>query len=475
VTDSLTSQTRAIVPFTSIRFGTTSLDGEDMSFAARQALDHLAKRVVAETPTSTCRAGLFSTQHAAHLLPLPHCCAWLRHGPSRSIPFAGIHACSFKDLMLRPELVRAVVECGFELPSEVQHSCIPQAMLGLDILCQAKSGTGKTAVFVLSTLHQHTCETGVSVISAIVLCHARELAHQVAKEFERFSRYLPDVKTTAVFGGVPIAEHKRALKVECPTIVVGTPGRTLQLIREKSLDASAVRIFVVDECDQQLGKLDMRHDVQAIFQSTPRDKQTMLFSATLDDTMAATCRKFLHAPNEVRIDDAKLTLHGLQQHYVQLAEDDKVGRLNNLLDGLEFNQVVIFVRSVRRAIELDKLLRECSFPSVAMHAALRQEERLRLYESFKRFEHRILVCTDIWGRGIDIDRVNVCVNYDMPSSADAYLHRVGRAGRFGTKGLAITFVAGTDDSAVLESVQARFEVSITELPDHLDASTYMTA
>jgi len=136
---------------------------------------------------------------------------------------------------------------------------------------------------------------------------------------------------------------------------------------------------------------------------------------------------------------------------------------------------VIFVRSVRRAIELDKLLRECSFPSVAMHAALRQEERLRLYESFKRFEHRILVCTDIWGRGIDIDRVNVCVNYDMPSSADAYLHRVGRAGRFGTKGLAITFVAGTDDSAVLESVQTRFEVSITELPDHLDASTYMTA
>ena len=222
-------------------------------------------------------------------------------------------------------------------------------------------------------------------------------------------------------------------------------------------------------------------------------------------------------PMEIYVDDSKLTLHGLQQHYVKLAENEKNRKLNELLDALEFNQVVIFVKSVQRAIQLDKLLQECNFPSVAIHARIEQAERIELYQSFKDFKHRILVSTDIWGappppsprtprlcpsplptsllhdatrvptrprvpasptcpgRGIDIERVNIVINYDMPEVSDTYLHRVGRAGRFGTKGLAITFVSNDEDAKTLEDVQSRFEVSITQLPESIDVSSYMTA
>jgi ATP-dependent RNA helicase UAP56/SUB2 len=160
---------------------------------------------------------------------------------------------------------------------------------------------------------------------------------------------------------------------------------------------------------------------------------------------------------------------------VNLAENEKNKRLADILDVLEFNQVVIFVKSVARARELSRLLSECGFPSVALHSAMPQEERIKTYKAFKEFSHRILVATDIFGRGIDIERVNIVFNYDMPENADSYLHRVGRAGRFGTKGLAITFVSTPEDKAVLESIQSRFEVNITEIPDHIEISSYMNA
>ncbi|KAJ0639364.1 putative RNA helicase [Helianthus annuus] len=176
---------------------------------------------------------------------------------------------------------------------------------------------------------------------------------------------------------------------------------------------------------------------------------------------------------EIYVDDeAKLTLHGLVQHYIKLGEMEKNRKLNDLLDALDFNQVVIFVKSVSRAAELNKLLVECNFPSICIHSGMSQEERLTRYKGFKEGLKRILVATDLVGRGIDIERVNIVINYDMPDSADTYLHRVGRAGRFGTKGLAITFVASASDSDVLNQVQERFEVDIKELPEQIDTSTY---
>ena len=172
-------------------------------------------------------------------------------------------------------------------------------------------------------------------------------------------------------------------------------------------------------------------------------------------------------------DDTKLTLHGLQQYYIRLDEADKNKKLNDLLDVLEFNQVVIFVSKVPRARELNKLLADCNFPSICIHGGLKQEERITRFKQFKDFASRILVTTDLFGRGIDIERVNIVINYDFPDESDQYLHRVGRAGRFGTKGLAISFVSTPEDEKILTEVQERFAVKVPELPEQIDISSYM--
>merc|ERR1712113_1345128 len=388
--------------------------------------------------------------------------------------YAAIHASGFRDFLLKPELLRAIVDCGFEHPSEVQHECIPQAILGTDVLCQAKSGMGKTAVFVLACLQQ--IDVSDAAVKVMVICHTRELAYQIKHEFDRFAKYFQDVKTGVVYGGTPIDKDREMLKESCPHVLIGTPGRVLGLLREKDLKLDKLTQFVLDECDKCLDKLDMRKDVQQIFVETPKKKQVMMFSATLTKETRDLCKKFMQDPHEIRVDEeSKLTLHGLLQYYVKLAEKEKNRKLNDLLDALEFNQVVIFVKSVQRAIALDKLLVECSFPSVAIHSGLGQEERINRYKQFKEFQKRIMVSTDLFGRGIDIERVNIVINYDMPADSDSYLHRVGRAGRFGTKGLALTFSADDEDAGVLKQVQERFEVNISEMPSQIDTTSYLNA
>jgi len=386
--------------------------------------------------------------------------------------YVSIHSSGFRDFLLKPELLRAIIDCGFEHPSEVQHECIPQAILGMDILCQAKSGMGKTAVFVLATLQQLDAVDGQC--SVLVMCHTRELAFQISKEYERFSKYMPTSKVAVFFGGMNISNDEKTLKSSHPHIVVGTPGRILALIRSKKLSLKHLKHFILDECDKMLEQLDMRRDVQEIFKATPHEKQVMMFSATLSKDIRPVCKKFMQDPMEVYVDDeAKLTLHGLQQYYCKLKDTEKNRKLFELLDVLEFNQVVIFVKSVQRCIALAQLLVEQNFPAIAIHRAMTQEERLSRYQQFKDFQKRILVATNLFGRGMDIERVNIVFNYDMPEDSDTYLHRVARAGRFGTKGLAVTFVSDEADAKVLNDVQERFDVSIPELPEEIDISSYI--
>lgn len=364
---------------------------------------------------------------------------------------------------------------SFSFLSPVQQSCIPQSILGNDVLCQAKSGLGKTAVFVLSTLQQLDPTPGE--ISTVVICHTRELAYQIKNEYTRFSKYMPEVKTEVFYGGVPIQKDIEILKNKetCPHIVVGTPGRLNALVRDNLINLKHIKNFVVDECDNVLENINMRRDVQDIFRATPFQKQVMMFSATLSNEMRPICKKFMKNPLEIYVDDEKkLTLHGLQQYYIKLAEEKKNVKLAELLDSLEFNQVIIFVKSTKRATALNQLLVESNFPSIVVHSGIPQEERIQRYKLFKEYNKRICVSTDVFGRGIDIERINLAINYDMPSEADQYLHRVGRAGRFGTKGLAVSFIAAEKDQEILDNIQDRFDVKIQEFPaEGVDPSTYM--
>lgn len=398
---------------------------------------------------------------------------------------AGIHASGFRDFLLKPALNRAITDCGFEHPSEVQQECIPQAILGTDIICQAKSGMGKTAVFVLAILQQIKDKPAKGEVDTLVLTHTRELAYQICQEFGRFSKHLPNVHARVVYGGQPIAAQEAMLKSDQPQIVVGTPGRVLELVKKNTLKLDNLKHFILDECDHMLESLDMRADVQQIFKRTPHEKQVMLFSATLSADVRPVCRRFTQNPVEIFVDEAKLTLYGLQQYYLQLTEKEKNRKLIDLLDALEFNQVVIFVNrpnnqksgntGAKRALALNNILIENNFPSTCIYGRMDQKERLERYNKFKSYQQRIMVATDVLGRGVDFERVNIVINYDMPPTKEAYLHRVGRSGRFGTKGLAISFISSEDDTAIMNDVQKRFEVEIGPFPDSIDVSTYMVA
>eukprot|EP01118_Nematostelium_gracile_P007356 TRINITY_DN2399_c0_g1_i1.p1 TRINITY_DN2399_c0_g1~~TRINITY_DN2399_c0_g1_i1.p1 ORF type:complete len:476 (+),score=136.81 TRINITY_DN2399_c0_g1_i1:78-1430(+) len=407
---------------------------------------------------------------------------------------------SFQDFLLRPELIRAIHDCGFEHPSEVQQECLPQAILGTDVLCQAKSGMGKTAVFVLSTLQrmENISDDGPKVL---VMVHTRELAFQIAAEFNRFIKFIPGIRVAVFYGGVPLAEHEKLL-ADNPHIVIGTPGRILELAgltKEKEqqqkikktnkpknpnkqrkvktkLNLKKISMFVLDECDKMLGRLDMRRDVQKIFVNTPVEKQVMMFSATISEELRPICRKYMHQPMEIFVSDGEITLHGLTQYYLQVKEEQKTKKLVDLLDLLEFNQVIIFVSSPPRSIQLAKILSECNFPATAMHSKMKPQERTTTYKSIKEYKSRVIVATNLAARGVDIEKTNVVINYDFPENSDTYLHRVGRAGRFGTKGLCISFVTDSNkDQKVLEEVQKRFEVDVPELPEEIDASVYMNS
>jgi len=388
--------------------------------------------------------------------------------------YAGASTASFQDMLLKTELMSAIRDAGFEHPSEVQHSAIPAAMTGTDVICQAKSGMGKTAVFVLATLQQIDPKDGE--VDTLVLVHTRELAFQIAAEFTRFAKYLKatnGVKIGVVYGGVPFEDNRRMIEKEKPHVLIGTPGRLMHLVREKVANLEKVQRFIMDECDNMLLEIRMRRQLQEVFKATPKTKQVMLFSATISDEVKKLCCKFTKNAEEIYVDDNKLTLHGLQQYYVKLSEAEKNRKLNDLLDALEFNQVVIFVKSRQRASQLNTLLRKCAFPSECVHGSMSQTERLDIYQKFKNFKCRILVSTDLFGRGVDIEKVNIVINYDMPDDSDKYLHRVGRAGRFGTKGLGVSFISNNDEQTVLDSIQSRFEVKVEPLPNEVDTKTYL--
>lgn len=387
--------------------------------------------------------------------------------------YTGVHSTSFKDMLLKPDIQKAIIDCGFEHPSEVQQRCIPEAILGVDVLCQAVSGMGKTAVFVLTILQN--LPENPKPCCALVLCHTRELAYQIKNEFARFTKHMNDIRSEVIYGGEPLNNHIKMLKgLKTPHIIVGTPGRIQALVRGKYLDLSNLSMFVIDECDRVLDSVTMRGDVQKIFKETPHNKQVMMYTATLSNEIKNVCRKFMRNPTEVLIEnDSKLTLHGLKQYYVQLEEKEKISKLMDLIDAFVFNQVIIFVKSVQYAVKLAEILNKNAIPSKAIHRDIPQEDRIKIYDGFKQLKHRILVATEIFGRGIDIEKINIVFNFDMPADSDAYLHRVGRAGRFGTKGLAITFVSTPEDHKVLEDIQKRFEVKISELPTTIEASTYM--
>jgi len=388
---------------------------------------------------------------------------------------------------MQDELKKNIKEAGFEFPSDVQKQCLPHSLTGCDILCQGKAGMGKTAIFIFTIINRILKKEIKGELSCLILCHTRELAYQISKEFARFSKGL-EIKTCLLIGGDNEKNQAKELKEKpIPNIIIGTPGRILSLTKKNVLNLNNIQAFVIDECDKMLNALgkklnyliilifiDMRADVQKIFKKTPCDKQVMMFSATLPEETKVVCKKFMRKPVEVIVnEEGKEHLEKLQQFYVKLEEKEKNGKLFDILDNVQFNQVIIFVNSIVRCETLSDMLTKNNFPSIAIHADLPQEERIKLFDLFKEFKKRIMVATELYGRGVDFLKVNTVINYDMSNTAEAYIHRVGRAGRFGTKGITITFLASEEDQKIFDELTKNYpNIKATVLPDQIDKNIY---
>lgn len=368
---------------------------------------------------------------------------------------------SFAELLLKDELIKAIRDANLEHPSAVQQQVIPKAMLGVDILCQAKSGTGKTVVFVLSALQRIT--GGGGHVQVLVIAHTKEMVAQIADEFRRFMAYT-EMRVEMLFGGTDVQGDVERLRTPCD-IVVGTPGRVYDMVERGALDVSGLRILVIDEIDSILSSRACRWTVQCIIYHTPVDKQTMLYTATLSEEAKRTCLLMLRKPFVLQVDEEKrLTLHGLEQGYINVAEEGKRDKLIQLIDSTpDISQCVVFCRDKRRVEALADHLQAKGVPTISITSDYGTSERMQRFTAFRRLDYRFLVTTNLMARGIDIAEINLVVNYDMAEDAQTYLHRVGRAGRFETRGTAISFISNEEDIVVLNEVQERFEVSIKEI------------
>lgn len=341
---------------------------------------------------------------------------------------------SFHDLGLTPELLQTLTELEYIEPTPIQAQTIPLLMEGCDVMGQAQTGTGKTAAFTLPILQRLHSEG----LQALILTPTRELAIQVAEAVYRYG-VSQEVRVLPVYGGQPYERQVRRLK-KGVHVVVGTPGRTLDLIRQKALDLRDVRFVVLDEADEML-KMGFIDDVEAILGATNAEtRQTALFSATLPDVIRRLAEKYMHSPIPVEIHAKEMTVENVVQRYYVVREEEKVAALSRLLEVEDARNTLIFARTKAGAAELAETLIVRGYPAEAIHGDLLQIDRERILRRFRTGQLSILVATDVVARGVDIPDVSHVINFDVPSLAIEYVHRIGRTGRAGRGGDAITLI-----------------------------------
>ena len=342
----------------------------------------------------------------------------------------------FNELHLSTELLAEIEKAGFVEASPIQEQTIPLAMAGKDVIGQAQTGTGKTAAFGFPTLEK--IDTDNPAVQALVIAPTRELAVQSQEELFRFGRS-KGVKVRSVYGGSSIEKQIKALKSGAH-IVVGTPGRLLDLIKRKALKLNQIETLILDEADEMLN-MGFLEDIESIISRVPEERQTLLFSATMPDAIKRIGVKFMKEPEHVKIAAKELTTELVDQYYIRVKENEKFDTMTRLMDVEQPELSIVFGRTKRRVDELTRGLKIRGFRAEGIHGDLDQGKRLRVLRDFKNGNLDVLVATDVAARGLDISGVTHVYNYDIPQDPESYVHRIGRTGRAGKSGQSITFVA----------------------------------
>ncbi|KDQ08848.1 hypothetical protein BOTBODRAFT_37543 [Botryobasidium botryosum FD-172 SS1] len=366
---------------------------------------------------------------------------------------------TFDQLGLKEDLLRGIYAYNFEKPSAIQQRAILPIVKGRDVIAQAQSGTGKTATFSISVLQ--SIDNSLRETQALVLSPTRELATQIQSVILALGDYM-NVQCHACIGGTSIGEDIRKLDYG-QHVVTGTPGRVFDMIRRRNLRTRNIKMLVLDEADELLNK-GFRDQIYDVYRYLPPATQVVLLSATLPYDVLEMTTKFMTDPIRILVKRDELTLEGIKQFFVAVEKEDwKFDTLCDLYDTLTITQAVIFCNTRRKVDWLTEKMRAANFTVSSMHGEMVQKERDAIMQEFRGGNSRVLITTDVWARGIDIQQVSLVINYDLPSNRENYIHRIGRSGRFGRKGVAINFVT-VEDVRILRDIEQFYSTQIDEMP-----------
>ena len=344
---------------------------------------------------------------------------------------------SFKDLGLRQELLEAVEILGFTEPTKIQEQAIPTILASQrDLIALAQTGTGKTGAFGLPTVQQVDADS--KDVQVLVLSPTRELAIQIAKDMKAFAKKVKGLKTVAVYGGANISSQIRALDNGCQ-IVIGTPGRMLDLIRRRKLDVRNVRTLVLDEADEMLN-MGFQDDLDAILKDTPKEKQTLLFSATMPKAIAKMASKYMNNPEEIEVGERNSGAKNVEHHYYMVHAKDRFQALKRIVDMNPDVYGIVFCRTRRETSEIATKLNKDGYDVDLLNGDLSQAQRDDVMNRFRTKDLQLLIATDVAARGLDVDSLTHVINYNLPDDLEVYIHRSGRTGRAGNSGISISIV-----------------------------------
>lgn len=374
-----------------------------------------------------------------------------------------VHA-TFESFKLRPAVLRGIYAFGFVKPSAVQSRALAPLLAGRDVLAQAQSGTGKTAMIALASIQRAVPAT--RDVQVLVLSPTRELALQTHRNMEILGEY-DSVKAAACIGGSKVGEDIRKLENGGVQIVSGTPGRVYDMIKRGAMEMKKLRVLIVDEADEMFSA-GFKDQIYDIYRYVPAGVQVALVSATLPPDVKDMADMFMTDPVSVLVKREELTLAGITQFYVDVEKEEwKYDTLCDIYETICVTQAVIFCNSRKKVAWLAERMRKANFTVAAMHGEMDQVERNSVMTAFRKGDSRVLIATDMWARGLDVAQVSMVVNYDIPRECEAYLHRIGRSGRFGRKGLAVNLVADADKRA-LQNIEHFYGTRIREMPANVD-------
>lgn len=368
---------------------------------------------------------------------------------------------NWDDFEIKTELLRGIYSIGFEKPSPIQKKAIKPIIKGRDIIGQAQSGTGKTGTFSIGTLQM--IDLSEKKCQAVLLAPTHELAIQTSKVIQEIGQMMNGLVVQTLVGGTSIMEDSNQLKNNTPHIVVGTPGRIYDMLKRGHFIASHIRIIVMDEADDMLSS-GFKEQIYNIFQFLPENVQVALFSATMPPEILELSKKFMRNPVKITMKTEELNLACIEQYYVALSSDnDKYTVLKQLFEYLTVSQCIIYVNSVSRVTELYNAMMEEGFSVSCIHSSMTKTERDHAFNNFKKGGSRVLISSNITARGIDIQQVSIVINFDVPNCVHTYLHRIGRSGRWGRKGVAINFIT-KHDIHHMKNIESYYKINILELP-----------